>query len=727
MTLPKFVIKRDGRLEPFNSEKISNSIWTAARNVGGKDKKMAEDIAQEVITYLADIYPTEKPITTSDIGSAVERVLVNKGHYTTVKEFIISRERKREQYTRKLKLGVIDDIGHLDYNSLFILKERYLLKDERGKTIETPKKMLERVANFVGKAEKTPALQKKWAKEFYRIMAEWRFLPGTRVLANAGKEKPQMANCFVFEIKDSIDDIFKTLYESSVTKKHGGGCGYNFSKIRPRGDSVGGEPDLAAGPIELMKMFDLPTSIFRQQGRYESGNMAVLNVNHPDILEFINCKEKDGILSKTNISIGITDDFMNAVKKDKNWDLINPRTGQVTNTLKARAIWELAVTYAHRTGDPGLIFIDRINRDNPLKKAFGPIQATNPCGEIPQYPYESCNLGYLNLTRFVEDGKFNFKKLAETSKVATRFMDNVIDTSWFPVEGQRKAIPSYRRIGIGVVGLADVLTELKIPYGSEESFKLSEKLAKTISDACHEASCELGKEKGPFPYLELSTWKNNRKKQRNITTNTLPPSSGNAVIFGTSYSIEPYFALAYYQNVLGGMRIKNVNDRLEKMLKAEGIHIDNLFEKIFENHGSIQNIKEIPSHIKRLFLIAHEIPWKAHIKMQAAWQKYIDNAITKTINLSSDTTISVVEQAYMTAWESGCKGITIYRDKSKSAQVIEFGSSTENNERKVIREQRKKSMRELVGGDICPECSSVLIESEGCVKCMSCSFSLCML
>jgi len=727
MTLPKFVIKRDGRLEPFNSEKISNSIWTAARNVGGKDKKLAEEIAQEVITYLADIYPTEKPITTADIGSAVERVLVNKGHYTTVKEFIISRERKREQYTRKLKLGIIDDIGHLDYNSLFILKERYLLKDERGKTIETPKKMLERVANFVGKAEKTPALQKKWSKEFYRIMAEWGFLPGTRVLANAGKDKPQMANCFVFEIKDSIDDIFKTLYESSVTKKHGGGCGYNFSKIRPRGDSVGGEPDLAAGPIELMKMFDLPTSIFRQQGRYESGNMAVLNVNHPDILEFINCKEKDGILSKTNISIGITDDFMEAVKKDKNWDLINPRTGQVTNTLKARAIWELAVTYAHRTGDPGLIFIDRINRDNPLKKAFGPIQATNPCGEIPQYPYESCNLGYLNLTSFVEDGKFNFKKLAETSKVATRFMDNVIDTSWFPVEGQRKAIPSYRRIGIGVVGLADLLTELEIPYGSEESFKLSEKLSKTISDACHEASCELGEEKGPFPYLELSTWKNNKKKQRNITTNTLPPSSGNAVIFGTSYSIEPYFALAYYQNVLGGMRIKNVNDRLERMLKAEGIHIDNLFEKIFENHGSIQNIKEIPANIKKLFLTAHEIPWKAHIKMQASWQKHIDNAITKTINLSSDTTISIVEQAYMTAWESGCKGITIYRDRSKSSQVIEFGSSTENNERKVIKEQRKKSMRELVGGDICPECSSVLIESEGCVKCVSCSFSLCML
>lgn len=727
MTLPKFVIKRDGRQEPFNAEKIANSIWTAAKNVGGKDKKLSQKIAEEVINYISDIYPIDKPITTSDIGSAVERVLVNEGHYKTVKEFIISRERKREQFTRKLKLGVLDDIGHLDYNSLFILKERYLLKNESGKTLETPKQMLERVAEFVAKAEKTQALRKKWSKEFLKIMMDWEFLPGTRVLANAGKERPQMANCFVFKIEDSIDAIFKTLYESSLTKKHGGGCGYNFSRIRPKGDSVAGEPDLAAGPIELMKMFDLPTSIFRQQGKYESGNMAVLNVNHPDILEFINAKEKDGILSKTNISIGITDDFMQAVKKDKNWELINPRNGKVTNTLKARAIWELAVTYAHRTGDPGLLFIDRINRDNPLREKFGPIDATNPCGEIPQYPYESCNLGYLNLTRFNDKGKFNYKKLAGTCEIATRFMDNVIDTSWFPVEGQREAIPSFRRIGIGVVGLADLLTDLKIPYGSKESIELSEKISKTISDSCHKASCDLGEEKGPFPYIKESLWKNNKKKPRNITTNTLPPSSGNAVIFGTSYSIEPYFALAYYQNVLGGMRIKNVNNKLEELLKEEGIQVDNLFERIFENHGSIQHIDEIPNHIKKLFLTAHEIHWKDHLKMQAAWQKYIDNAITKTINLSSDTTIDTVGQAYMMAWELGCKGVTIYRDRSKSSQVIEFGNNNGDDIRKNIKKQKEKSFRELVGGDTCPECSSTLTESEGCVKCISCGFSLCML
>lgn len=730
MTLPKYVIKRDGSQEPFQSVKIANSIWTAAKNVGGKDQRLAQDIADEVIGYLADIYPTDEPISTADIGSAVERVLVNRGHYKTVKEFIISRERKREEYTRKAKLGVNDDIGHLDYNSLFILKERYLHKNEKGETIETPSQMLQRVANFVASVEKNASLRKKWAKEFFELMNNWEFLPGTRVLANAGKEHPQMANCFVFAIEDSIDEIFKTLYESSVTKKYGGGCGYNFSKVRPKGDSVGGEPGLAAGPIELMKMFDLPTSIFRQQGRYESGNMAVLNVDHPDILDFINAKEKDGILSKTNISIGITDNFMEAVKKDRNWELINPRNKQVTNTIKARAIWELAVTYAHRTGDPGLIFIDRINRDNPLKKKFGPINATNPCGEIPQYPYESCNLGYLNLTTFVKKGKkgteVDYERLIAASKKATRFMDNVIDASWFPVEGQRKTIPSFRRIGIGVVGLADLLTDLGIAYGSKESFELSEKLAKTISEACHEASFELGAEKGPFPFIEFSDWKNNKKKMRNITTNTLPPSSGNAVIFGVSYSIEPYFALAYYQNVLGGVRIKNVNKKLERMLKNRGIHVDNLFERIFEDHGSIQNIEEIPADIKKLFLTAHEIAWRDHIKMQASWQKYIDNAITKTINFPAETDIDTVGQAYMLAWELGCKGITIYRDRSKSSQVIEFGNNG-SSALKTTAIKKKKSMRELIGGDECPECGADLIESEGCVKCISCNFSLCVL
>jgi ribonucleoside-diphosphate reductase alpha chain len=611
------------------------------------------------------------------------------------------------------------------------LKERYLKKDKEGKTIETPKQMLERVSKFIASAEITNKLQKEWEPKFFDLMADWKFLPGTRVLANAGKPRPQLANCFVFEISDSIDEIFKALYESSVTKKHGGGCGYNFSKIRPKGDSVGGEPNLAAGPIEIMKMFDLPTSIFRQQGKYESGNMAILNVNHPDILEFISSKENEGVLTKTNISIGVSDVFMEAVKKDTNWDLINPRNGVITNTLKARAIWELIITYAYRTGDPGMIFLDHINRNNPIVEKFGPIQATNPCGEIPQYPYESCNLGYMNLPIFVVKGegikpKVDFDSLSEACKVATRFMDNVIDTSWFPVEGQRTTIKEFRRLGIGVVGWAEMLTELGIVDGTVESLVLAEKVSKCIADSCHEASIALGKEKGPFPNIVYSKWKKSKEQPRNVTTNTLPPSSGNAVIFGTSYSIEPYFALAYYQNVLGGVRIKNVNEKLAKLLKSEGVHIENLFERIFENHGSIQSIKEIPAHIKKLFLTAHEIHWKDHIAMQAAWQKYIDNAITKTINMSSAETVETVEKAYKLAWEMGCKGVTVYRDNSKLSQVIDFGNSSEPVTNKQSN-KTQKSMRELKGGDDCPECGSKLLSTEGCIKCLTCNFSLCQL
>jgi ribonucleoside-diphosphate reductase alpha chain len=727
MALPKTVIKRDQSKQPFEKEKIIRSIRTASHNVGKKNGEFSLNIATKVIEYIEEIYSTRKPIKTSDIGSAVERILVTTGEYEIVKEFILSREARRQEFLKKQELGVEDDIGHLKYNSLFILKERYLKQDENGNTIETPKGMLKRVAKAVAKAEKTPKLRKKWEKEFLELMRRWEFLPGTRVLANAGKKQQQMGNCFVFNIEDTVDSIFKALHESSVTKKHGGGCGYNFSKIRPKGDLVGDEPGLASGPVQIMQMFDLPTSIFRQQGKYESGNMSVLNTDHPDILEFITCKEKDGILSKTNISLGASDKFMNAVKKNKTWELVNPRNGKVENKIKARALFELASTFAHKTGDPGMLFLDHMNRDNPLKKAFGQINATNVCGEIPQYPYESCNLGYLNLNVFVEKNspkaKINFDRLASASKLATRFMDDVIEVSWFPIPEQMEMIKKMRRIGIGVVGWAEVLVDLGIPYTDPESFKLAEKVMKTIADACHEESLKLGKEKGPFKHITKSAWNRRKNKPRNVATNTLPPSSGNAVIFETSFSVEPFFGLAFYQNVLGGIRIKNVNHKLDKILKREGIRIDNLFERIFENHGSIQGIKKIPTRIRKLFLTAHEIKWQDHLKMQAAWQKYTDNAITKTINMPSSATVDDVEKAYMMAWELGCKGITIYRDQSKKDQVIEFGDQKKSFDK--AQDTGIKNKAQAKAGDACPECGEAMVAMEGCVKCTSCSFSYC--
>ncbi|MFH1726788.1 MAG: adenosylcobalamin-dependent ribonucleoside-diphosphate reductase [Pseudomonadota bacterium] len=725
----KTVIKRNNSKQNFKKDKLENAIWTAARNVGGKDQELAKKLTETVCEYLAKIYPHNKELTSSDIGSAVEKILVEQGHYKTVKEFILSREHKRQVYIRKHQLGVKDDIGTLDYNALFILKKRYLMRDENGKTIETPKGMLKRVAKFIAKAEKNAALRKKWEKEFFAIMDNWEFLPGTRVLANAGGKNPQMANCFVFEIDDSIESIFKTLYESSLTKKYGGGCGYNFSRLRPKGDRVGKDAGLAAGPVDIMQMFDTPTSIFRQQGRYESGNMAVLNVDHPDILEFIAAKNDDGILPKTNISVGISDAFMEAVKKDTKWDLINPRTREVVNSINAKAIFELIANYAHRTGDPGILFLNRINEDNPVLKLLGPITATNPCGEEPLFPYESCNLGYLNLQSYIRinskgKAEYDFKRLAEVCQVATRFMDDVIDVSWYPVDMQTETIKNrFRRIGVGICGWADVLVDMGLSYDDSEAFVLAEKIMKTIGDSCHKASMDLGVEKGPFGYVKYSSWANSKTKPRNIATNTIPPSSSNAVIFNTSFGIEPYFALAFHQNVLGGMRIENICYKLVEVLKREGIEVDNLFERIFEAHGSIKDIQEIPAKIKKLFLTAHEIHWRDHIRMQSAWQKHNDGAITKTINMSSRASVIDFERAYFMAWESGCKGITLYRDQSKADQVIEFGKKNEA----PVKPKHITRQKKLRAGDKCPECDHILVANEGCIKCMNCSFSLCEL
>lgn len=675
----KKVVKLDGSKEPFDPNKISNSIWKAVLKVGGSDKKRALELGDMVLKYLNKKYPRRSELDTEIIGHSVEDVLVKNGHTRTAKEFILYRDNKKHIRQEKKSLGISDDIGGLTYSSLFILKKRYLKKDKEGKVIETPRQMIRRVAKALANVEETPAKKKKWEKKFFEIMISLDFLPGTRTLANAGKERQQMANCFVFDVEDSIEGIFKTLYESSVIKKHGGGCGYNFGKIRPKDDLVHGEAGLASGPVKLMEMFDTTTRIFRQEGRYESGNMSMLNDNHPDIFNFITAKEKDGFLSKTNISIAASNKFMKAVKENRDWDLINPRTGEVVNTVKAGVIFDLTSQLAWQTGDPGMIYIDHVNQNkalaNPLARERGPITATNPCGEEPLYPYESCNLGYFNFTKFVKNGSFDFKRFKEVVKVATRLMDNVATASWFPLEKVIEAVKNHRRIGMGAVGWAETLARLNIPYDSKYGFKLAEKVTKAMYEAAFESSVALGHEKGPFPYVKYSIWKNKKDKPRNVALLTFPPSSGNAVICGTSFGIEPYFALAYYHNILGGVRMPRVDEFLLSELTKAGIYSKKLIEKIIDNHGSIQQILEIPARIRKVFKTAHDINWREHVKMQAAFQKWTDNAITKTINMPASSTPEDIGKAYMLAWELGCKGITIYRDQTKAEQVIEFGNN----------------------------------------------------
>lgn len=705
----KIVLKASGSQEKFFAQKIFTSIFAAAQSVGGTDQLLAKTLKNEVVYILKNRFTNGELVATSEIGELVEKVLIEHGHAKTAKAYIRFRENKRHLRQDVNSLGIKDDIG-LSYNTLYILKTRYLKRNSQGEITETPKGLVSRVANALSQVEKTKALRDKYYQEFFDLMINFEFLPGTRTLVNAGKKASQLANCFVWNINDDIDHIFQTLHQSTLIKKHGGGCGYNFSKIRPEGDLVASIPGLAAGPVKMIEMFDLMTSLFKQEGRYESGNMAVLNANHPDIFNFISAKQTDGYLPKTNLSVGITNDFMKAALKGKDWDLINPRTGKVVNTVNARSILNLMAQMAWATGDPGILNLTAINKGtalaNPLLKKRGPIHSTNVCGEIPLYPYESCNLGYVNFTKFIKNNHFDFQRLSQVVSIATRLMDNVIDASWFPVRQVDQAVRDHRRLGIGCVGWAEALTLLEIPYDSNEAFQLAEHVAKTMYQSAFKASCKLAKEKGPFPLIKDSIWANQKTQPRNVALITFPPSSGNAVICETSFGIEPYFAFVYEQNVLDGMRLRTVIPAFTHALKERGIYSDELLQKVIDNHGSVQGIKEIPKDIQKVFKVAHDIHWRDHLKMQAAFQRWTDNAITKTINMPASATPKDIEDAYVLSWRLGCKGITIYRDHSKQNQVFEFG-------------RRKSSPM------TCPDCQIPLKKDNKCFKCPRCGFSTC--
>jgi ribonucleoside-diphosphate reductase alpha chain len=710
----KSVKKLGGEIEDFKPEKISNSIFMAAQNVGGTDKSLSVVLGNQVVSVLKAKYKNGVVVATSEIGNLVEKVLIENGHAKTAKAFILYRENKKHVHQDKSSLGIKDDMG-LSYNTLYILKQRFLQRTEEGKIVETPLGMIDRVARTLASVEKGNKKQEEWYQKFKMIMFSLDFLPGSRTLANAGKISPQLANCFVWPIEDDIDPIFGILHKSTLIKKHGGGCGYNFSNIRPEGDVVAGVPNLAAGPVKMIEMFNLMTSLFRQEGKYESGNMAILNADHPDIFSFISAKQTDGYLSKTNISVGITDKFMRAAIKGRNWKLVNPRTGKIVNTVNAKSILDLMATMAWQTGDPGMINLSAMNKGtalaNPLLKKRGPIMATNPCGEVPLYPFESCNLGYVNFARFVKGKKFDFARLAEVMRIAVRLMDNVISASWFPVAEVRKSVKDHRRIGIGAVGWAEALVRLGIPYDSKEAFKLAKKVTKEMYRSAFDESCKLAEEKGPFPLIKDSIWAKTKRKPRNVALLTFPPSSSNAVICDTSFGIEPYFAVAYEQNVLEGVRLKTIIPVFVEKLKERGLYSDGLIQKIIDNHGSVQGIKEVPRDLKEIFKVAHDIHWRDHIKMQAAFQSYTDNAITKTINMASNATPNDIKEAYILAWRLGCKGLTVYRDRTKTNQVFEFGGG---------QNYQQSQMK-------CPNCDIPLKKEDKCYKCERCGFSTCEL
>ncbi len=570
----------------------------------------------------------------------------------------------------------IDDIILSD-NARQVLERRYLLKDEIGRTVETPREMFRRVAKAVAEADllyDNGANVKKLEQELFDLMASLDFLPNSPTLMNAGTEIGQLSACFVLPVGDSIREIFDAVKNMAMIHQSGGGTGFSFSRLRPRDDVVKSTGGIASGPISFMRVFDEATEIIKQGGRRRGANMGILRVDHPDIVDFIRAKEKGGFLTNFNISVSATDRFMEAVKSGGRCDLINPRTGKVTKTLRARAVFDRAVKSAWKTGDPGFIFIDEINRQNPTP-TLGEIESTNPCGEQPLLSYESCNLGSLNLSGMVRDGSIDWEKLRRTVHLGIHFLDNIIDINRFPLPEIESITKANRKIGLGVMGFAEMLIQLGIPYASDEALEVAEEVMKSIQQEAVAHSMELARQRGSFPNFRESLWeKRGYEDMRNASVITIAPTGTLSIIADTSSGIEPLFAISFYREILEGTRLLEVNHLFQSMAEAEGIASQELMESIALK-GSIQDLPSVPVHLKHMFLTALDIPPEWHVKMQAAFQKYTDNAVSKTINLPQDATAEDVGEAYLMAYESKCKGITIFRYGSKKHQVLYIGLS----------------------------------------------------
>ncbi|HEX9805151.1 MAG TPA: adenosylcobalamin-dependent ribonucleoside-diphosphate reductase, partial [Candidatus Dojkabacteria bacterium] len=577
-------------------------------------------------------------------------------------------------------------------NALSIMNNRHLLKNDAGETIETPTEMFWRVASAMAsedsKYEKTKKAQSETAanssEKFFKLLAENRFLPGSRVLYEAGNTTDgtrQLSSCFVLPIEDSLEQIFDIMKEAAIVQKNNGGTGFNFSHIRPKHDSVGGTPNVAAGPVHFIKTFSQAFDKVLQGKKRGGGNMAILNVNHPDIEEFIDLKGTDDSIRNFNISVGITDKFMKALKDDSDYELINPRNGEVVKKLRAKEIFDKICQKAWECADPGLFFLDTTQNANPTKP-LGVIEATNPCGEEPLRAYESCNLGSIVLpTHLKKKGKkyeIDWKKMAQSVHEATHFLDNMIDLSKFPLKKIADEVDKTRKLGLGVVGLASMFLKMKIAYNSKEGVDLAREIIAFIQEEATKESENLASKRGVFPGFKGSKWDEMGRKVRNATMTSIAPTGTLSLVAETSSGIEPVFSLVYkrfsfYQdgNKEDRKAMLYINEEFEEYAKEKGFFSEELMERIADNRGTLQGIAEIPDEAKKIFVTTHDIESKWHVEMQAACQENVDAAVSKTINLPHDANIDDIKRAYIKAWEGGCKGITIYRDGSKQGQVLE--------------------------------------------------------
>lgn len=590
----------------------------------------------------------------------------------------------------------------LSKNAITVLERRYLKRDKDGKALETPDNMFRRVADSIAAADQIfseNADVQKLADQFYNMMIKLEFLPNSPTLMNAGRELGQLSACFVLPVGDSMEEIFDAVKYTALIHKSGGGTGFSFSRLRPANDLVLTTTGISSGPISFMRVFDVATETIKQGGTRRGANMGILRVDHPDIMDFIMCKTDNDKLNNFNISVGLTEAFMVAVEKDEKYDLINPRSGQSVGTLNARKVFDRIVGQAWQNGEPGIVFLDRLNRDNPTPQ-LGEIESTNPCGEQPLLPYESCNLGSINLGKMVKDGVIDWPRLKEVIKLAVHFLDNVVEVNKYPLPVISDMTLGNRKIGLGVMGWADMLIMLGIAYDSEEALQLAEKVMKFINDQGHAASRELARKRGAFANFKDSIYdREGEEAIRNATVTTIAPTGTISIIANSSSGVEPIFAVSYVRQVMDKDILVEVNPLFENIARERGFYSPELMQRIAEQ-GTIHDMEEIPLDIRKIFVTAHDISPEVSIGMQAAFQKYTDNAVSKTVNFPNTATIDDVARVYQLAYQLDCKGVTIYRDGSRASQVLSKGTAKEkvdgqtiDQERKVVKRERPKVLK----------------------------------
>ena len=763
--------KRDGRIVDFDQSKIAEAIWKAAETVGGTDRLTADKIANQVTAVIEVFFKGPDAIpSVEQIQDLVEKILIEGGHAKTAKAYILYRARQtqeREQTESIIGKGNAEERLNFSNNALEVLKRRYLLKDENGDITETPKQLVERIANNIALADKNYGANEEQyeatAKKFYDVMANLEFMPNTPTIMNAGTEVQQLSACFVLPVPDSIEGIFDSLKYQAIIHKSGGGTGFAFSRLRPANDMVKSTAGVSSGPVSFMRIFDAATQEIKQGGKRRGANMGILRVDHPDVLDFIVCKADMKTLTNFNISVAITSKFMEALKHDESYDLINPRTKTACGQLRAREVFNLIIQNAWLNGDPGLVFIDNMNATNPVPH-LGDIEATNPCGEQDLLPFDSCNLGSIAVNRFIRADKkdFDWDRLKEAVYTTTHFLDNVIDMNRYPIPQIEEMSKNTRRIGLGVMGFADALYQMMIPYDAPEGLAKGEELMKFIRDAAIEKSVELAKTRGTFGAYKGSSWEKKGIKIRNSYVTTVAPTGTIGMIAEASGGLEPNFAICFIKNVMDGTELVYTNAYFEEVAKERGFYSKELMTEIAKV-GTIQSFtKEIPADVRRVFVTAQDISPENHIRMQAAFQKHVCASVSKTINFSHSATMQDVETAYMLAYDLNCKGVTIYRDGSRDSQVLNIGrvkrSAAELSvpapdpnvptvpapvlEKRVAefipppimtvgpttldRDHHKiKSKHELMADKECPECQGQVQIAEGCMLCLSCGFSAC--